>query len=132
MRTASGLGLIAVGAILAFAVTAHPTYFNIQVAGWVIMLTGVAGLLIPRRGYGWLRRRMVLSRSPAGPVVGEIEESPLPPYVKINPNAVTAADERVGDSTATDVSTEAIDAEYGFGPNGMQPTEETVEEFRQE
>jgi hypothetical protein len=30
-------------------------------AGWVLMLTGVAGALLPRRGYGWLRRRMVLN-----------------------------------------------------------------------
>ena len=50
MRTASGLLLVALGAILAFAVRGHPTWLNIQVVGWVIMLTGVAGMLLPRRG----------------------------------------------------------------------------------
>ena len=58
MRTASGLLLVALGAILAFAVRGHPTWLNIQVVGWVIMLTGVAGMMLPRRGYGWLRRRI--------------------------------------------------------------------------
>jgi len=50
MRTATGLTLIAFGAILAFAVQGHPSWLNIQVVGWVIMLTGVAGMAIPRGG----------------------------------------------------------------------------------
>jgi hypothetical protein len=68
MKSATGLALVAIGAILAFAVTAHPSFFNFEVAGWVLMLTGIAGLVIPRRGYGWLRRRLVLrdgARRPA-------------------------------------------------------------------
>jgi hypothetical protein len=56
MKTGPALALIAVGAILAFAVHAHLRFFNFQIAGWVIMLTGIAGLVIPRRGYSWLRR----------------------------------------------------------------------------
>jgi Domain of unknown function (DUF6458) len=56
MRTATGLALIAIGAIFAFAVTASPSFLNLQVAGWILILTGVAGLLVPRRGYGWMRR----------------------------------------------------------------------------
>src|SRR5215472_1288240 len=59
MRTATGLALIAIGAILAFAITASPSFLNLQVAGWILILTGVAGLFVPRRGYGWLRRRVV-------------------------------------------------------------------------
>ncbi len=60
MKTATGLALIAVGAILAFAVNAHPQALNIQVVGWVLILIGLAGMFIPRRGYGWLRKRMVV------------------------------------------------------------------------
>jgi hypothetical protein len=56
MKTAPALALVAVGAILAFAVHAQLRLFSFQVAGWVIMLTGVAGLVIPRRGYSWVRR----------------------------------------------------------------------------
>jgi hypothetical protein len=62
MKTATGLALIAVGAILAFAVNAHPQALNIQVVGWVLILVGLVGLFIPRRGYGWLRKRMVMRR----------------------------------------------------------------------
>ena len=67
MKTASGLTLAAVGAILAFAVTAHPSFFNIQVAGWVIMLIGIAGIFVPRKSAGW-RRRLVTSWAPDAPV----------------------------------------------------------------
>jgi hypothetical protein len=61
MKTATALTVIAIGAILAFAVTAQPSFFSFHVAGWVLMVTGVAGAAIPRRGYGWLRRRLVLN-----------------------------------------------------------------------
>ena len=61
MKTATALALVAVGAILAFAVTAQPSFFSFHVAGWVLMLTGAAGAVIPRRGYGWMRRKLVLS-----------------------------------------------------------------------
>jgi hypothetical protein len=61
MKTATALTVFAVGAILAFAVTAQPSFFSFHVAGWVLMLTGIAGAAIPRRGCGWLRRRLVLN-----------------------------------------------------------------------
>src|ERR1700722_6829021 len=94
MRTATGLFLIALGAILAFAVQGHPSWLNIQVVGWVIMLTGVAGMAIPRRGYGWLRRRMVLRRGPGGrPVVDRGGEKRYPPYIMLNPGADGIAEE---------------------------------------
>ena len=67
MRTATGLALIAIGAILAFAVTTSPSFLNLQVAGWILILTGVAGLFVPRRGYGWMRR--VVVRRPRGNAV---------------------------------------------------------------
>ena len=100
MRTASGLMLVALGAILAFAVRGHPSWLNIQIVGWVIMLTGVAGMAIPRRGYGWLRRRMVLRRGPGGrPVVNRVEETRYPPYVMLNAGT-TAGTTVVADSEA--------------------------------
>jgi len=86
MRTASCLTLIAIGAIFALAVTAHPSFLNLQIAGVVIMATGVAGLLLPRRNQpGLLRRRTILRRGPRGPVVREVDETRLPPYVMLNP-----------------------------------------------
>ena len=61
MKTATALTIVAIGAILAFAVTAQPSFFSFHITGWVLMLTGLAGAAVPRRGYGWLRRRMVLN-----------------------------------------------------------------------
>jgi hypothetical protein len=52
------------------------------------MATGIAGLILPRRRQqGWLRRRTILRRGPRGPVVGEVDETRLPPYVMLNPGA---------------------------------------------
>jgi hypothetical protein len=88
MRTATCLTLIAIGAIFTFAVAAHPSFLNLQVAGVVILATGVAGLLLPRRGQqGWLRRRTILRRGPRGRVVGQVDETRLPRYVMLNPGA---------------------------------------------
>src|SRR5262247_1759692 len=64
MKSATALTLVAIGAIFAFAVTAHPSFVNIQVLGWVLMLTGIVGLVIPRRGRGWLRRSVLMKGSP--------------------------------------------------------------------
>jgi hypothetical protein len=91
MKTATGLTLIAVGAVLAFAVHGHPWFLNLQVCGWIIMVIGAIGLAIPRRGYGWLRRQMVTRRGPDGqPVIG-IQQKRYPPYIMINPAAAAAA-----------------------------------------
>jgi hypothetical protein len=100
MRTATGLSLIAIGAILALAVTSQPSFINLHVAGFVIALTGVAGLLIPRRGYGWLRRRVTVRRGGRARVT-QVEE-PMPPYVALNPGAQGAPPDgpEPGDITA--------------------------------
>ena len=58
MRTGTGLTVVAIGAILAFAVTSSPSFINIHIAGWVIMLTGVVSMILSRRrDYGQLLRR---------------------------------------------------------------------------
>jgi hypothetical protein len=108
MRTATGLALIAIGAIFTFAVTAHPSFLNLQIAGVIIMATGVAGLLLRRPRQGWLRRRTVLRRGARGPVIGEVDEKRYPPYVMLNPSAdldrVDSAGHQPGDLTAEDTA----------------------------
>jgi hypothetical protein len=86
MRTATGLILVAIGAILAFAVTTNTSVFNLNVAGYVIMLVGLAGLFIPRRNYESISRRFITRRSrrPDGTEV-VTREADLPPYVVRNP-----------------------------------------------
>jgi hypothetical protein len=63
MKTATSLTLVAIGAILAFAVTAQPSFFSFHITGWVLIVIGIVGAVVPRRGYGWLRRRLVLTGS---------------------------------------------------------------------
>ncbi|HEX6452092.1 MAG TPA: DUF6458 family protein [Trebonia sp.] len=103
MRTGAGLALICVGAILAFAVTAHASVINVQAVGWILMLTGLIGLLMPRRAYGWLGRRMLVRRTRSWPGAGpgadsgtstvpvdRVEEIPVPPYLSHNPGTSRA------------------------------------------
>ena len=82
MKIGSGLALICVGAILAFAVTTNTSVFNLHTAGWVIMLIGVIGLLLPNRTAGWLGRRVLVRRRYPS---GQVEHIPAPPYVARNP-----------------------------------------------
>lgn len=84
MRTGIGLALICLGAILAFAVKGSPSFLNLHTAGWVIMIVGLMGLVIPSRTYGWLGRRMQVRRSYPS---GRGEQIPVPPYAARNPGA---------------------------------------------
>jgi hypothetical protein len=70
MKTATGLALVAIGAILAFAVRGHPAWLNVQVVGWVLIIIGLAGMFVPRRGYGWLRKRIVVRPRQSAAVSG--------------------------------------------------------------
>jgi hypothetical protein len=119
MRTAPGLALIAIGAILAFAVTSSPSFLNLQIAGWVIMLTGVAGIVVPRRGYGWMRWQVVVRR-PRGVAMeprGERRALGAGQMFRRNPGPGFPVPEARLTETITEQST---------------PAEETVEEYFQE
>lgn len=115
MRTATGLALIAIGAIFTFAVTTSPSFLNLQIAGVVIMATGVAGLVLRRPAQGWLRRRTILRRGAGGPVVGQVDEKRYPPYVMLNPGAdpslVDNNGHQPGDLTAEEATEPAPEGE---------------------
>jgi hypothetical protein len=84
MKTGLGLAVIAIGAILAFAVTTNTSVFNLHTAGWVLMIIGILGIAIPRRGYGWVGRRVFMRQTrwrPGTPV----EEVTYPAHVNRNP-----------------------------------------------
>jgi hypothetical protein len=84
MKTGMGLVLIGIGAIFAFAVTTNTSVFNLHTAGYVIMIIGLAGLLMPRRGYGWVGRRLFVRQARWRPG-GQIEEVTYPTGVNRNP-----------------------------------------------
>jgi hypothetical protein len=85
MKTATGLTVTALGAVFAFAVHGHPWFLNLQVVGWILMILGIVGILLPRRGYGWLRRQMVIRRDATGRPVMWTRQKRYPPYMMINP-----------------------------------------------
>ena len=81
MKTGVGLALIAVGAILAFAVTTNTSVFNLHTAGWVLIIIGIIGVAIPRRGYALVGQRVRTRRTrPA-----RVEDITYPAYVNRNP-----------------------------------------------
>jgi hypothetical protein len=84
MKTAMGLVLIGIGAILAFAVTTNTSVFNLHTAGWVIMLIGLLGLALPRSGYNWVGRRLFVRQARWRPG-RQVEEVTYPTYVNRNP-----------------------------------------------
>jgi hypothetical protein len=112
MRTTFGLVLIALGGILAFAVTANTSVFNWNVAGFVLIFVGLLGLFLPRRGSAWLGRRLI-RRTRYWPGGTRMDEATYPPYVVRNPGnqRVKAGLPAVSNVVA------------GFGP-GDAPTEE--------
>jgi hypothetical protein len=98
MKTGAGLALVAIGAILAFAVTGHPGWLNVQAAGWVLMVVGLAGMFIPRRGYGWLKRRVV--RRPVTPSVVTSNGSTVPTATALPPGTVVLTPEQAAEVQA--------------------------------
>ena len=84
MKTGAGLMVIAIGAILAFAVTTNTSVLNLHAAGWVLMIVGILGLAIPRRGYGWVGRRLFVRQARWRPG-NRVEEMIYPTHVNRNP-----------------------------------------------
>lgn len=135
MRTATSLTLLTIGAILTFAVRAHPSFLNLQVAGLVIMAVGLAGLLLNREG--WLRRRIVLRRGAGGPVISHIDEANFPSYVTIDPEALQAVQPISADAEPASLTIpDVMDGEQAAGQmssGGRAPADAlVVEEYVEE
>jgi Domain of unknown function (DUF6458) len=64
MTIGSSLFLIAVGAILKFAVTAHVAGVDLQVVGVILMIVGAAGLVL---GLGFAMSARNAGRTPPPP-----------------------------------------------------------------
>lgn len=75
MRIGASLFLIAVGAILAFAVTDHISGINLHVVGLILMLIGLVGLAIDLVLWQSRRRTTVVTRTP-----GVTYVDPADPY----------------------------------------------------
>lgn len=60
-----GIFLLALGAILAFAVHAHVSGVDLVTVGWILMGVGVVGLLLDVLLFAPRRRRVVSRSEPA-------------------------------------------------------------------
>ncbi|WBB78228.1 DUF6458 family protein [Micromonospora sp. WMMD882] len=70
MGIGSSIFLIALGAILAFAVEADLGWLSLDIVGWVLMLAGLVGLIMT--AYFWKsRRRTAVVTAPQDRVVRE-------------------------------------------------------------
>ena len=147
MKTATGLALIAVGAILAFAVTGHPGWLNVQAVGWVLMLVGLAGMFIPRRGYGWLRRQVVRRPPRRAVVASNVPDSSvvasngtaLPPgTVVLTPEQAEAVQAGALLETEPEVfpgrqlSKAEVEQQVVTSNGPLNSTSETIEEYLEE
>ena len=124
MKTATGLFLIALGAVLAFAVNGHPWFLNLQVVGWILMVLGAIGLAMPRRGYGWLRRQMVVKRGPDGRPVAWTRSKAQAPYMMLNP--ATSAEGTAATFDRADASGTPV---VPVVSEEIVPEEEVIEEY---
>ena len=68
MRIGASLFLIAIGAILTWAITAHVSGVNVQAVGVILMIVGIIGLLFDLVLWG-TRRRTVVTRRPGSTYV---------------------------------------------------------------
>jgi hypothetical protein len=59
MRLGTGIVLIAIGAILAFAVHFQLSGIDIRIVGWILMVVGVIGVLLELAVWAPRRRRVV-------------------------------------------------------------------------
>jgi len=130
MKTGTGLAVIAIGAILAFAVRANTSVFNLHTTGWVLMIIGVIGLSIPRRGYGWVGRRLFVRQARLRPR-SPVEEVVYPTNVNRNPanTRVRAALPAPGAFGSPEAGTH-LDAtrDLSTDPLGMRPGETEIVE----
>ena len=101
MKTATSLTLVAVGAIIAFAITAHISFLNLQVTGWIFILTGVAGAIITRSSRLRLRRTPAAKGRPDAAAANGSTQRP-PPSQRPVPGRQPAA---AADATPTERET---------------------------
>jgi membrane-bound ClpP family serine protease len=81
MRLGASLLLIAVGAILRFAVTVHnPHGFNVHTAGVILMIVGAIGLVVTAIWMSTRRRTEVVHERPAQTSRTTTYSDPPPAY----------------------------------------------------
>jgi hypothetical protein len=132
MKTGMGLALIAVGAILAFAVTTNTSVFNLHTAGYVLIIIGIIGIAIPRRGLGWVGRRLSVRQTRWRPG-GRVEEVTYPAYANRSPaNTRTQAGLPAPGALGSAEASHHIDATRDLTPEVRPVETEVIEDVYDE
>jgi hypothetical protein len=127
MKTGMGLALIAIGAILAFAVTTNTSVFNLHTAGYVLIIIGIIGIAIPRRGYGWVGRRMFVRQTSWRPG-RRVEEVNYPNYdVDENPPSARVRASLPAGASGSPEAANHVDTTRDLTPH-VRPAETVVED----
>jgi hypothetical protein len=66
MRLGTGIFLLALGAILTFAVNAQVSGLDLRVVGWILMAAGALGVLVELAVWAPRRRRVVQTTDARG------------------------------------------------------------------
>ncbi len=132
MKTGMGLALIAAGAILAFAVTTNTSVFNLHTAGYVLIIIGIIGIAIPRRGLGWVGRRLSVRQTRWRPG-RQVEEVTYPAYANRSPaNTRTQAGLPVAGALGSAEASHHIDATRDLTPEVRPVETEVIEDVYDE
>jgi|HubBroStandDraft_6_1064221.scaffolds.fasta_scaffold451891_1 hypothetical protein len=89
MKSSTGLTLAAIGAILAFAEHGHPPGLDINAVGWVLLLVGIIGIIVPPGSHRWIRQRLIMRDGTYGPAF-EISDAEYNP--QLMPSGVLVPD----------------------------------------
>jgi hypothetical protein len=85
MGIGGGIFLIALGAILAYGVTVEPSWLNLDVVGWVLMLAGATIIVLTI--WFWQQRRRRVVRTPRVEDASSIDRpGSVPPVAPVPPN----------------------------------------------
>ncbi len=77
MGIGASIFMLAVGAIIAFAVNVHVGWLDLSIVGWVLMLAGAVGLIMTFTVFN-SRRRTVVTSTPTQPVYPAAQPAPYP------------------------------------------------------
>jgi hypothetical protein len=76
MRLGTGIVLLALGAILTFALNVDVSGLDLQVVGWILMIVGALGIVLELAVWGPRQRRVTHTRDDyATPAAGPVRRS---------------------------------------------------------
>jgi hypothetical protein len=75
MRLGTGIVLLALGAILTFALNVDVSGIDLQVVGWILMLVGALGIVLELAVWGPRQRRVTRTDAYAEPAGAPVRRS---------------------------------------------------------